>query len=104
MDRIKFVSELFSPPPVQWGYRGDPYLWNEMKDRSDNIPIPDNKSALMSLLIHLYESLTCKSFEKDDRIRIDRYPKNDMSGGSVSPKFWKLKGFPLLISRSNLPE
>jgi len=29
---MNLVADLFDPEPEQWGLRGDPYLWREMKE------------------------------------------------------------------------
>ena len=34
-----FVSSIFEEPPKQWGLRGDPYLWEEMKNEFSTVPV-----------------------------------------------------------------
>ena len=41
MDKSNFhkntVSELFNEEPRQWGLRGDPFLWDEMRIKSKKL-------------------------------------------------------------------
>ena len=32
-----FVSAIFEEKPKQWGFRGDPYLWEELKKEFSEI-------------------------------------------------------------------
>ena len=34
-----FVSSIFEETPKQWGLRGDPYLWEEMRNEFSAVPV-----------------------------------------------------------------
>ena len=46
MNRCKNISEIFEKEPLQWGLRGDPYLWREMQLYFSSTPIPNTIAAL----------------------------------------------------------
>ncbi len=99
MTKPIFISDLFEPRPWQWGFRGDPYLWDEMKETFKGMPLPASKGELEAKLAAEYEKLTGHSIEQSEHFKIDRYPQSGMSGGGISPTFWQETGFPLLLSR-----
>ena len=99
MTKRIYISDLFNPRPWQWGFRGDPYLWDEMKHSFDGIPLPTSKSELEAELAAAYEKLTGYPIERTEHFRVERYPQSGMSGGGISPSFWQETGFPLLLSR-----
>ena len=43
-------SELFEPEPEQWGLRGDPYLWGEMKEYFSDKDTPDFREQIQKEL------------------------------------------------------
>lgn len=99
MKNHAFISDLFEPRPSWWGLRGDPYLWDELKESFAGVPLPASTDELEAVIINAYEQLTDHPFARTEHFRIDRYPQRGMSGGGISPKFWKETGLPLLLSR-----
>ena len=102
MSKLVFISDLFDPRPSWWGFRGDPYLWDELKDHFVSVPLPRSRNELESAIIAGYEKLTGHPFSKTEHFKIDRYPQSGMSGGGISPQFWQETGLPLLLSRFEL--
>lgn len=49
------VSKIFNDEPVQWGLRGDPYLWREMAQRLKEIEMPYSAEQLQKLIVQTYE-------------------------------------------------
>lgn len=101
MNSITYMSSLFEEEPRQWGYRGDPHLWKEMRKRFENVEIPDAVEECKALIISAFEDVTKKSIE-GDTIRIDRFDHGGMSGGLISTGFWRETAIPLLLSRHSL--
>jgi len=93
------ITELFEPRPGQWGLRGDPFLWDEMAMRFADLPLPATADDLRALLAEAYARLTGQALEHDDNVRIERYGTGGMSGGLVSPDYWKTQAIPLLLER-----
>jgi hypothetical protein len=99
MQKHKTLSQLFQDEPRQWGLRGDPYLWAEMKAALAEVAYPDTEEALHILLEQTYEELTGESIQQPNPVFVERYSHGGMSSGHVSPQFWIDKGFPMLRER-----
>lgn len=93
------ISTLFNRKPQQWGLRGDPYLWDEMKVYFKNIDPPKTEEEFHILIEHAFEKLTGCSLFHTESIFVPRYDKGGMSSGHVSSEFWIDKGIPLLLKR-----
>ena len=94
------LESIFSPTPSTWGLRGDPHLWNELKvalSRLDPATIDD----FTALLHALYEERVGTPLSAGDEIvMVERFHTGSgMSTGRVSARFWREKGFPLLVER-----
>lgn len=93
------AAKYFNELPTQWGLRGDPFLWDEMKVSFEKINLPVSSREFERLLHKFFQELTSERPEKGKTIFIERYNKGGMSGGFVSCDFWLEKGFSLLIQR-----
>lgn len=95
-----FVSKYFESPPAQWGLRGDPCLWEEMKQRLNHENMPVTANDLEKLLHQKFKELTGEFPEKGKTIFVSRYEvTSGMSRGIISSDFWLNIGFPLIIQR-----
>ena len=104
---MKTIADLFQQKPWQWGLRGDPHLWQEMADHFANTPLPETAVQLEHLLMEMFEALTGQPITTETFIAVERFPRGGMSGGMVSPEFWRETAVPLLLAsyqelRSNL--
>lgn len=93
------VAELFQQKPGQWGLRGDPYLWQEMAEHFATIPLPKSAAQLEQMLAELFELFTGQPLTTETFIQVERFPRSGMSGGLVSPQFWRETAVPLLLNR-----
>ena len=82
-------DELLSKEPEQWGLRGDPYLWREMRQYLSGQDVPSRDSDLYEVVAAAFEALTGKSIESRDNIYVDRFAHGGMSSGQVCPEFWR---------------
>ena len=92
------LVSLFFFFSVQWGLRGDPLLWREMKANITSKEVhsaSDFENALHDLFLELTKSMP----ENDDFIFVERYHLGGMSSGQVSSEFWLKKGIPMLVGR-----
>ena len=96
---MKTVGQLFQDKPWQWGLRGDPHLWEEMQSHFAQTPLPDQMEQLEQLLTQAFETLTGQPITAKEFIAVERFPRSGMSGGMVSPAFWRETAVPLLLSR-----
>lgn len=96
------IESLFSEPE-QWGLRGDPYLWRELRQRfiAEGLPqsLPQFKGRLECLFRELIGFMLATSQET---VYIERYAHGGMSSGHVEPAWWRTKGIPLLEKRFRL--
>ena len=94
------LSIIFEERPRQWGFRGDPYFWDHLKDRAENMELifPDE---LEKWIKREYFSLAGKPLtdEYGDFAVIKRFAHGGMSSGGVDNKWWMEEGIPLLKSR-----
>jgi hypothetical protein len=93
------ISTLFAPEPIQWGLRGDPYLWREMAEHLQDVRLPDSLAELSSVLEEAFFKLTGYPVSYARHIRVDRHAHGGMSSGGIATEFWREKGLPLLLSR-----
>ena len=93
------ISQLFENKPTQWGLRGDPCLWEEMKAKLDLIAMPSTPKELERILRSVFLELTGRSWDNRDPIFVARYDQGGMSSGMVCPEFWRDKAIPLVLSR-----
>lgn len=99
MNHAKDASILFEPEPSQWGLRGDPYLWREMRVRLFGTPMPENTLHLDQLIATIYEELTGFPFSEPKHFFVPRFSHGGMSSGMIAPEFWKTRALPLLRER-----
>ncbi len=94
------LSKIFEEKPKQWGFRGDPYFWDYLKERSKNTEIisPDE---LETWIKEEYRSLSGKPLTDEymDFAVIEQFAHGGMSSGGVDNQWWMEKGIPLLKSR-----
>lgn len=95
----KFLAELFDPFPRPWGLRGDPGLWQELKQKFKDVPMPATKKELNSLIRKAYKESMGQPMSNPKWKNIERFDKGGMSHGTVDPQWWNESGLPLLKKR-----
>jgi hypothetical protein len=93
------VGELFKVEPVQWGYRGDPQLWKELRSKFSCTSLPKDSNELSLMLSHGFEDAVGEPLEYCETALVHRFHTHGMSSGLVSGRFWRNVGFPLIVSR-----
>ncbi|MCB9077037.1 MAG: hypothetical protein H6631_05570 [Anaerolineaceae bacterium] len=99
MAQAETMASLFQERPQQWGLRGDPHLWQEMRGYFEHTPLPATADELTSLVETAFEALTGHSMSIPNHFFIERFSHGGMSSGYVSPDFWRDKVIPLLQAR-----
>lgn len=92
------LASLFEEEPKQWGLRGDPLLWRELKSLVLSKEV-GTASEFEILLKDLFAELTRYPPQSNTSIYIERYDRGGMSSGYVSSAFWFEKAIPLLVDR-----
>ena len=94
---MKFTG-IFNDKPETWGYRGDPYFWDYLKDLSKDMEL-DTADELEKWIKSEYKKLAGKDLSIYEDAVIERFAHGGMSSGGVKGCFWIETGIPLLKSR-----
>ena len=94
------LSIIFAEKPERWGLRGDPYFWDYLKQRAENMDIisPDE---LDQWIKEEYSTLSGKALTDKymDFAVIEQFAHGGMSSGGVDNRWWMDEGIPLLKSK-----
>lgn len=94
------LSDLFQPAPIQWGLRGDPYLWQEMSEVLATQPLPPSEAQLAEILEATFERLVgLPTSAQESSVFIERHAHGGMSSGHISLVFWRETALPLFLAR-----
>ncbi len=93
------LSSIFEERPKQWGFRGDPYFWDYLKELAENMDLisPDEQEEWIK---KEYLSLSGKILtdQYGDYAIIKQFAHGGMSSGGVDNGWWMEEGIPLLKS------
>ena len=94
------LSIIFEEKPKRWGFRGDPYFWDHLKERAENMDII-SPVALEEWVKKEYLSLSGKVLTDKymDFAVIEQFAHGGMSSGGIDNQWWMEEGIPLLKSR-----
>jgi hypothetical protein len=98
-------DELFERKPWQWGLRGDPHVWNAMRERLRDRPIPGSGFDVRRTLEQTFTEVTgvklSSTTDRDDQVSLAQFRTGSgMSDGQVSLHFWAFTGIPILMDRA----
>lgn len=94
------LSIIFQEKPLQWGFRGDPYFWDHLKERAEDMDII-SPEELEAWIKEEYLSVSGKELTDEymDFAVVKEFAHGGMSSGGVDNRWWMEKGIPLLKSR-----
>ena len=94
------LSIIFEEKPERWGLRGDPYFWDYLKKRAENMDII-SLGELEKWIKEEYFTLSGKALTDKymDFAVIKQFAHGGMSSGGVDNRWWTKEGIPLLKSR-----
>lgn len=98
------VDALFDPPGGGWGLRGDPYLWDAMREALAGAPVPSDRDALLRLLQDAFRDLTDVDLTDPDApetVFREELAHGGMSSGGVSVVTWRESLLPRLLARAS---
>lgn len=95
----KIVAVIFEEKPKQWGLRGDPYLWEDMKQAFSTVRFPISEEEFIIQFNSYFLAFTGVPLSRDCHVAVASYPINGMSSGQISGSFWIDKALPLLLDR-----
>lgn len=90
-------SDIFFKTPEQWGLRGDPYLWEDMKRTLAAVRLPSSAAKVRSGLEKEFLKLTGHPISTDRFFYVEKYAHGGMSSGGIDPSFWRTSGIPILL-------
>lgn len=93
------IASLFATKPFQWGLRGDPGLWETMKQHFATTPLPASCQQLETVLLDTFTTIMGADIHSGRMIYNKLFDKGGMSRGNVSCNWWLTKGIPLLKQR-----
>ena len=94
------LSVIFEERPKQWGFRGDPYFWDHLKERAETME-PVSPDELEAWIRQEYFSVAGKALtdQYGDFAVVRQFAHGGMSSGGVDNLWWINEGLPLLKSR-----
>lgn len=93
------LGDLFRNEPKQWGLRGDPFLWKELRIKFSDTELPSGVSSTQRILENAFWEATGQSLAFCDEVYVERFAHGGMSSGSICGEFWREHGFPLIMKR-----
>jgi O-acetyl-ADP-ribose deacetylase (regulator of RNase III) len=104
------VGSLFEREPIQFGLRGDSYLWRELRARFADTPLPDDWFTLRTLIADSIEQVVDEPLTSRESapwhdnhsaaIYVPEFnPGHGMSAGAVHLPWWVHTGLPILLDR-----
>ena len=99
MECDRTIGQLFNEEPLQWGLRGDPHLWRAMRSHLSSTPLPSSAPELNCQLEQAFQALAGVPLSTHDDFYSAAFDRGGMSGGGISPKFWREEAIPLLVAR-----
>ena len=93
------MIELFQLNPNQWGLRGDPFLWEDLKNYFLDKELPKTKVALESLIRQTFKEFVSEDIDSGKMVYIEKYSQGGMSSGQIDCNFWLKKLLPLFLER-----
>jgi O-acetyl-ADP-ribose deacetylase (regulator of RNase III) len=95
------VGALFERQPIQFGLRGDAYLWRELRAQFADTPLPEHWFNLRKQLTDAIEQFLGEPIsDQTEAIYVSAFdPGHGMSAGAVHVRWWIHTGLPILLDR-----
>lgn len=95
----QFISQLFETEPPRWGLRGDPHLWQSLKEFFASVPMPTTETELQGHFAEAFETITKHRLDVQDTFYVESLAHGGMSSGMIDPQFWRERIWPLVLER-----
>jgi hypothetical protein len=104
MKQDPFISQLFEPEPTQWSLRGDPHLWQSLKEFFALQAMPSAEAELRIQFEQAFAKLTGHNLDTQETFFVDSFAHGGMSSGMIDPQYWNKSVWPLLVERFKLAQ
>lgn len=95
---MKMINDIFEKEPGGWGYRGDPHMWDELKNSFVGLTNDLSQEEFEKKLENRFNEIIEQKGEiiSKEIVRFESFPQHGMSGGAISLMWWKEVGLPLI--------
>ena len=90
-------SVIFEEEPKQWGLRGDPYLWREMKEECAGKKFPFFEDEIVEYVGRKFAEVSGVPLTYDAKPYVEKFAHGGMSSGHLAGVFWMGRGIAKLI-------
>ena len=90
-------SVIFEEEPKQWGLRGDPYLWQEMKEECVGKKFPFFEDEIVEYVGRKFAEVSGVPLTYDAKPYVEKFAHGGMSSGHLAGVFWMGRGIAKLI-------
>ena len=100
---MKPIKDIFESKPIQWGFRGDPEMWDKLKtsfgNLENNFSQLEFENELAKRFFEFIELEGEKRSNNTNSVKFENFSQRGMSGGYISLDWWEETGLPLLKNR-----
>ena len=94
------LSLIFKNKPNRgWGARGNPYFWNHLAYKAEDILMPISDDELEEFVKSEHLKLTGEELTMESDVYVEKYDHGGMSAGRITGEWWLTVGIPLLKRR-----
>ncbi|WP_345949258.1 hypothetical protein ABDD95_20645 [Mucilaginibacter sp. PAMB04274] len=93
------LDGMFDETPLKWGLRGDPHLWDDLRDEVRHHPGFDTADDFLLFLRASIERAIGKPLIEGQYPYVEKFNSGGMSGGRIDCGFWLNTALPLLRFR-----
>ena len=91
------MSVIFGNEPAQWGLRGDPWFWEELREQSTGRDFPWHADEVVEFVCREFESVSGIPLTCDARPFVAKYAHGGMSSGYLSGLYWIGRGMARIL-------
>lgn len=99
---MKQVTDLFDPAPTRWGLRGDPWVWQAMRDQFNGTYLPPSLGEVEAMLYAAFNRLVRVDLatEMEPSVYREEFAHGGLSSGGIHIETWRVELIPLLVDRA----
>ncbi len=98
---MKLIESIFENEPGQWGLRGDPHMWQELRKSLNDLKESINQIEFEEELEKRFNGIVQQKGKQtsNETVWFESFPQLGMSGGSISLSWWQETGLPLIKNK-----